>query len=76
VKVYGGTVEGQYRCIVAAPDWTAAHAAVNAVRPISRKAMRDYWSITGNEKEIAAAVKQPGKVLKRDRPSVEFEVWK
>ncbi len=74
MKVYQGTVvnwrrskepyHGQCRAIVAAKSWKAAHEIV--VRRIANMTlghMRNYWTVTGNDKQIEAATKYPGQLL-------------
>lgn len=62
MKVYGGMkfIRGkQVRTIVAAKNQKEAAALVRE----SLCSFRMYWTATGNETEIAAAMSQPGIVL-------------
>lgn len=52
---------GQVRACIAAKSWKAAHTAVVKLHPnMSLYYMRGYWSITGNQKQIKAALSEPG----------------
>ena len=73
LKVYQGSVidhdrstdhHGQCRCVVAANSWAEAHRLVSARYPSETLGhMKNYWSVTSNYKQIAAAMCQIGKVL-------------
>lgn len=76
LKVYGWITfrrGGQMRRIVAAPSWTEV-ARVSG-EPVS--ALRAYGSISGNSRELAAALPRPGVLLERpldDRDADYMEV--
>ena len=63
LKVYQGAVMSggdQVRACVAASSWAEAHRVVSAHFPNTPLGyMKNYWSITGNEKQIAAAMARP-----------------
>jgi len=70
LKVYqGGVIDhrhskerhhNQCRAIVAAKSWREAHAIVRQRYPnISMGQMRGWWTITGNKKQIEAAMAKP-----------------
>ena len=63
LKVYQGAIRlrgDQVRACVAANSWAEAHRIVSAHLPnTSLGYMKNYWSITGNEKQIAAAMARP-----------------
>ena len=64
LKVYGGLVHmsggrGQLRTIVATTSQKKAAELVGCT--VSE--IRNWWDTTGNEKELAAALAQPGVVL-------------
>ena len=74
LRVYQGTVidwkrskepyHGQCRAIVAASSWAAAHRVVSQRIPnMTLGHMRNYWTITGNAKQIVAATAHPLKLL-------------
>ncbi len=57
LKVYGWNHNGRHRVIVAATSWEKAVAAVPHTRA---EYARIYGAVTGNDKEIAQAMSQPG----------------
>jgi len=74
VNVYQGSVidwkrskekhHGQCRAIIAAKSWKAAHMVVMRRYPnMTMHHMRGYWTISGNDIQIAAAKAHPGKIL-------------
>ena len=55
---------GQCRAIIAAKSWKAAHKIVSARFPtITLGHMKNYWTITRNQKQIAAAMPHPNKLM-------------
>jgi hypothetical protein len=64
LKVYGGHHLGRYRAVIAAHN---AQEVADAIGNASAYYVRGYWSTTGNDTEIAAAMAQPGVLL------VEYE---
>ena len=60
LKVYGGSVHGQYRGIIAAHN---AQEVADALGNASAYYVRGYWAVTNNKAEIAAAMAQPGILL-------------
>ena len=72
-KVYQGNIidygrskehQGQCSAVVAARSWAEAHRIVSAKYPnVSMHYMRNYWSITANEEQVAAARRRPYKLL-------------
>lgn len=70
LKVYGGLVmrgHRQARAVI------AAHNAQEVADALPGRAsayyVRGYWSVTGNAKEIEAAMATPGVLLLEDEPS-------
>lgn len=62
----------QYPAIIAAHN---AKEVAAALRNASERYVRDYWSVTGNTGQIAAAMAQPGVLLiERERHSGKYEV--
>lgn len=57
---------GQVQVVIAAPSRAAVGRAMEEIhRYQSRNDLRDGWSETGNDSEIAAAMAKPGVVLWR-----------
>lgn len=70
LKVYGGLVmrgSRQARAIIAAHNVQEV-ADANPGR-CSAYYIRGYWSVTGNAKEVEAAMNAPGVLLLEDAPS-------
>lgn len=71
LKVYGGSYQGQQRAIIAAYN---AQEVADAHGGASAYYIRGYWSVTGNEAEIATATARPGVLLiEKDRGTGVFE---
>lgn len=73
LKVYGGLIHmgkrGQLRTIVAATSQQKAAELVGCT--VSE--IRNWWEVTENEKELAAALAQPGVVLQAsDNMGLDF----
>ncbi len=64
LKVYQGSVDGRNSYCVAATSWKAAHAAMDGIcKNVSLHYMMTMWGVTGNDKQIAAAMSEPGTVF-------------
>lgn len=64
LKVYRGAIMlrgDQVRACVAASSWAEAARIVDMhdINGCTLSYMRDYWSVTGNPKQIAAAMSRP-----------------
>lgn len=67
LKVFGGRLNGKQRVIMAASSQRVFMDATGIGR--------DFFSVTGNKKEIAQALSAPGVAFYRDAHAQEDAVW-
>lgn len=66
LKVYQGSLNGRDTCCIAAYSWQHVREEIlrQARRPISLNHLRDYWSVSGNDGQIKAAMSEPGRLFR------------
>lgn len=65
LKVYYGSLDGRYSfCVAAYSLASVARIARGEGFNTSISTLRDYWTITGNDEQIAAAIERPGLLMR------------
>lgn len=69
LKVYAGSLDGRYSFCVAAPSMASVSRITKGEGfNASPSYLQNYWSVTGNDGQIAAAMERPGLLLRSTSP--------